>query len=260
MSAVCVSFVSRSRGKGARGCLAAVSTCAIGFLRLRFAALGSFFQYLCRYEGLESNPCADIVLPKKQKSLPLYLSLKQMAQLIELPLQCPLDKKSPAWLPLRDVAILELFYSCGLRLSELVALNVGHLQGQDACLLVRGKGQKERLVPVGDYAFEAISRYLELAQPESREAPLFMNRLKKRLSGRGVQMMLEKYLKLSDLPLHISPHKLRHTFATHMLDAGANLRAIQEMLGHASLASTQIYTHLSPGRLKEVYEQAHPRA
>ncbi len=228
-------------------------------IRLRFAALRSFYEYLMRREGLQATPLAEVSLPRAGQSLPVHLSLRQMEELLALPLRIPADKKSPSWLPYRDAAILELFYSCGMRLSELVALNADSLRPGENCIRVLGKGLKVRLVPVGDYAREAVERYRELAGVQGDE-PLFISRLGRRMSCRSVQLMLDKYLRCSDLPFHISPHKLRHTFATHMLDAGADLRAVQELLGHSSLATTQIYTHVTRIRMKQVYRQAHPRA
>ncbi len=228
-------------------------------IRLRFAALRSFYHYLERYGKVAVNPLAEVVLPKRRHNLPVYLNIKQMEELLRLPLQLPLDKKFPKWVPYRDAAILELFYSCGLRLSELVSLNAGALQDGTDCVRVVGKGRKVRLIPVGEYASDALSKYRAMAQI-SGSMPLFINRFGKRLSGRGIQLMLEKYLRVSDIPFHISPHKLRHTFATHLLDAGADLRSVQELLGHASLSTTQIYTHVTKTRMKEVYTRAHPRA
>ena len=228
-------------------------------IRLRFAALRSFYEYLMRREGLKASPLAEVSLPKASQSLPVHLSLHQMEELLALPLRIPADKKSPAWLPLRDVAILELFYSCGMRLSELVALDADSLRPGENCIRVLGKGRKLRLVPVGDYAREAVERYREMAGVSGSE-PLFISRLGRRMSCRSVQLMLDKYLSCSDLPFHISPHKLRHTFATHLLDAGADLRAVQELLGHSSLATTQIYTHVTKTRMQQVYRQSHPRA
>ena len=228
-------------------------------IRLRFAALRSFYLYLMRREGLSANPLETLALPKARHSLPVHLNLSQMEELLSLPLRTPPDKKSPPWLPLRDAAILELFYSCGMRLSELVSLNADALQDDGDCVRVLGKGRKVRIIPVGEYAREAISRYRELAALEPR-GPLFISRLHRRMSGRSIQLMLDKYLRISSIPFHISPHKLRHTFATHMLDAGADLRSVQELLGHASLSTTQIYTHVTKARLKEAYLRAHPRA
>ena len=188
-----------------------------------------------------------------------HLSLRQMEALLALPLQVPVDKKHPAWIPYRDAAILELFYACGIRLSELVGLNADALRRGDDCIRVLGKGRKVRLVPVGDYAREAVEKYRQLAGIPD-DGPLFISRLGRRMTGRSVQLMLDKYLRLSDIPFHISPHKLRHTFATHLLDAGADLRAVQELLGHSSLSTTQIYTHVTKTRMREVYRRAHPRA
>ena len=228
-------------------------------IRFRFSALRSLYEYLMRREGLSASPLAELSLPTPGQRLPVHLSLPQMEALLALPMQLPPDKKSPAWLPYRDAAILELFYSCGMRLSELVSLNADSLRPGENCLRVLGKGRKVRLIPVGDYAREALERYRDMAVPEGN-GPLFLSRLGRRMSCRSVQLMLDKYLRCSDIPFHISPHKLRHTFATHMLDAGADLRAVQELLGHASLSTTQIYTHVTKARMREVYSQAHPRA
>lgn len=228
-------------------------------IRLRFAALRSLYGYLMRREGVSENPLADVTLPRARHNLPVHLSIGQMEELLALPLRTPADKKSPPWLPYRDAAILELFYSCGIRLSELVALNADALLPGESCVRVLGKGRKERLVPVGGYALEAIGRYRSLACLEPK-GPLFISRLGRRMTGRSVQLMLDKYLRCSDIPFHISPHKLRHTFATHLLDAGADLRAVQELLGHASLSTTQIYTHVTKTRMREAYMKAHPRA
>ena len=228
-------------------------------IRLRFAALRSFYNYLVRYGEVPVSPLADIALPKARHPLPVHLNIKQMEELLSMPFRLPADKKSPPWLPYRDAAILELFYSCGMRLSELVSLNANALQEGDECIRVVGKGRKVRLIPVGDYAREAVRTYREMAGI-SGVSPMFISRLGRRLTGRSIQLMLEKYLRCSDIPIHISPHKLRHTFATHLLDAGADLRAVQELLGHASLSTTQIYTHVTKTRMKEVYRSAHPRA
>ncbi len=228
-------------------------------IRLRFAALRSFYQYLIERHELSHHPLTELSLPKKSKDLPVYLSVAQMESLLNLPLTMELDKKFPAWLRLRDVAILELFYSCGLRLSELVSLQVRDVKSSDGCLRILGKGQKERLVPLGDYAHDALTIYIAEAEL-GEDSPLFLSRLRRRMTGRAIQQMLDKYLLSSDIPFKISPHKLRHSFATHLLDAGADLRSVQELLGHASLSTTQIYTHLTKLRLKTAYNDAHPRA
>lgn len=228
-------------------------------IRLRFSALRSLYSYLRQWEGMENNPLEQVTLPRARHGLPVHLSLRQMEDLLSLPLRLPVDKKSPPWLPYRDAAILELFYSCGIRLSELIGLNSDSLLPGEKCVRVLGKGRKERMVPVGDYALEALDRYRSFVVLKPGD-PLFISRLGRRMTGRSVQLMLDKYLRNSDIPFHISPHKLRHTFATHLLDAGADLRAVQELLGHVSLSTTQIYTHVTKARLKEAYLAAHPRA
>jgi site-specific recombinase XerD len=172
-----------------------------------------------------------------------------------MPLRVDPDKKSPAWLPLRDASILELFYSCGLRISELLALDVKHLDFIGETVRVVGKGSKERIVPIGGPAINAIQRYRQEAAVTS--GPLFLST---RITQQAVDQLLKKYLKRSSIPFAISPHKLRHSFATHLLDAGADLRSVQALLGHASLSTTQIYTHVTKERLKQAYDTAHPRA
>src|SRR5439155_46726 len=160
-------------------------------------------------------------------------------------------------MPLRDIAIMELFYSSGLRLSELAALDVSHFDPYTESVRVIGKGRKERICPVGLPALEAISRYRAAANVHS--GPLFINKLRKRMSTRSIWLVLKRYLRHTSIPISISPHKLRHSFATHMLDRGADLRSVQALLGHASLSTTQIYTHVTVERLKKVYANAHPR-
>lgn len=227
-------------------------------IRLRFAALRSFYKYLTHRQGLAKNPLAEVQLPKAEKKLPVTLSLKQVEDLISVPHKIPLSKQAPAWLPHRDTAILELFYSTGLRLSELTSLNAEQIDSTTDTLRVLGKGSKERLVPVGSYAARAIQKYRQEANVH--EGPLFISKLRKRLSPRAVDQLLKKYLKHSEIPFDITPHKLRHSFATHLLDHGADLRAVQSLLGHASLSTTQIYTAVTKSRLQEAYRNAHPRA
>lgn len=228
-------------------------------IRLRFAALRSFYNYLHTLQEVPVNPLSQLPLPKARHKLPIHLNIKQMDDLLAMPLNLEPDAKSPAWLPYRDAAILELFYSCGLRLSELVALNANSYRPGESCVRIVGKGNKVRVVPVGEYAQNALKRYRSEAGL-SPTGPLFISRLGRRMTGRTIQLMLEKYLRASGIPVHISPHKLRHTFATHLLDAGADLRSVQELLGHASLSTTQIYTHVTKTRMKEAYRAAHPRA
>ena len=214
---------------------------------------------MMRRHGLEASPMTGVSLPRKKKNLPVFLTLNQMLELLELPYKAPVPANAPAWLPYRDAAILELFYSCGMRLSELVGLDVNSVDHRFRGVRVMGKGRKERILPVGAPALAALETYASMACLP-KDSPLFVSRIGTRLSARAVQLMLDKYVKLSSIPFTISPHKIRHTFATHILDAGADLRSVQELLGHASLSTTQIYTHVTRARMAEVYRQAHPRA
>jgi site-specific recombinase XerD len=227
-------------------------------IRLRFAALRSFYKFLVLRRGLARSPVAEVLLPKPERGLPVVLTLSQINELLGMPLRVDPDKKTPVWLPLRDAAILELFYSCGLRISELLALDVKHLDFIGETVRVVGKGSKERIVPIGGPALNAIQRYRQEAAVSS--GPLFLSTRKRRITQQAVDQLLKKYLKRSSIPFAISPHKLRHSFATHLLDAGADLRSVQALLGHASLSTTQIYTHVTTERLKQAYDTAHPRA
>jgi site-specific recombinase XerD len=227
-------------------------------IRLRFAALRSFYKFLVLRRGLGRSPVAEVLLPKPERGLPVILTIAQIDELLGMPLRLTADKKSPPWLPLRDAAILELFYSCGLRISELLALDVKHVDFIGETLRVVGKGSKERMVPVGGPALAAIQRYRQAAAVTS--GPLFLSTRQRRITQQAVDQLLKKYLKHSSIPFGISPHKLRHSFATHLLDAGADLRSVQALLGHASLSTTQIYTHVTKERLKHAYDTAHPRA
>lgn len=231
-------------------------------IRLRFAALRSFYKFLVHRRGMEASPLNDVQLPKTEKKLPVVLTLAQMEQLLEMPRKIELDSRAMPWQVSRDVAIMELFYSSGLRVSELVALDVRDADFLSETLRVIGKGNKERLVPIGSQAMQAIQKYR--SEAKVHEGPLFINKnkdpAKRRLSARSVQMLLKKYLAASDIGFEVTPHKLRHTFATHMLDHGADLRSVQTLLGHASLSTTQIYTHVTKERMREAYDAAHPRA
>ncbi len=227
-------------------------------IRLRFAALRSFYRFLVLRQGLACSPVAVVRLPKPERSLPVVLSISQIDELLGMPLRGEVDRKTPPWLPLRDAAILELFYSCGLRISELLALDVKHLDFMGETVRVSGKGSKERIVPIGGPAINAIQRYRQAAAVAS--GPLFLSTRQRRITQQAVDQLLKKYLKRSSIPFAISPHKLRHSFATHLLDAGADLRSVQALLGHASLSTTQIYTHVTKERLKQAYDTAHPRA
>jgi site-specific recombinase XerD len=227
-------------------------------IRLRFAALRSFYKFLVLRGGLARSPVAEVQLPKPERGLPVVLSIAQIDELLGIPLRLAVDKKGPPWLAVRDAAILELFYSCGLRISELLALDVQDVDFIGDTLRVMGKGSKQRIVPVGGPAISAIQRYRQAAVITS--GPLFLSKLGTRITQQAVDQLLKKYLKHSSIPFAISPHKLRHSFATHLLDAGADLRSVQTLLGHASLSTTQIYTHVTKERLKKAYDDAHPRA
>ncbi len=221
----------------------------------KLSALKSFFRYLVREGYMESNPAAGIASPKKGKKLPQFLDKKKITILLDAPSQDNL-------LGLRDRAIMETLYSGGIRVGELVQLDNNDIDLIAEALKVKGKGKKERIVPVGKPAVNAIKKYLDERGPaaDRNDRAVFLNRAKKRLSTRQVQRIIKKYMKMASLPGHITPHALRHSFATHMLDNGADLRAVQELLGHKSIATTQIYTHITPERLKQVYDKAHPRA
>lgn len=227
-------------------------------IRLRFAALRSFYKYLVLRRGLGRSPVGEVQLPKPERGLPVVLTVSQIDELLNVPLQGDRDPKTPAWLPLRDAAILELFYSCGLRISELLTLDVNHIDFLGESVRVMGKGAKERIIPVGCPALASIQRYRREAGIAS--GPLFLSVRKRRITQQAVDQLLKKYLKRSSIPFAISPHKLRHSFATHLLDAGADLRSVQSLLGHASLSTTQIYTHVTKERLREAYDNSHPRA
>jgi integrase/recombinase XerC len=225
-------------------------------IHLKMSALRSFCKWLVRTEQIKQNPVVGLTLPKKNRKLPKFLTIQQIESLLSAPISGPLSNSLAAW---RDKAILETFYSGGLRIHELVQLNDDDIDMLGEVVRVRGKGKKERLAPLGGPAIETLQKYMELRSRNAR-GPLFVNRFGGRMTARSVQRMLKKYLLAVGLDPSLTPHKLRHSFATHMLDAGADLRSVQELLGHANLSTTQIYTHVTPERLKKVYEKAHPRA
>ncbi len=221
----------------------------------KLACLKSFFKYLTREQVLEANPASGIQTPKRDRRLPSFLETKEVEHLIEA-------AKGEKWETKRDLAILETLYSSGIRVSELVGLNEEDIDLLGNLVKVRGKGKKERIVPLGSCAVKAIKSYMDAAplDLDKRIVPLLINRRKTRLTDRSVRRIILKYARLAALKKGISPHTLRHSFATHLLDRGADLRSVQELLGHAHLSTTQIYTHVSSKRLREAYEQAHPRA
>lgn len=227
-------------------------------IRLHFSALRSFFKWLTRRQGWTVNPLLDVQLPKQEKKLPVVLTLTQITEMLELPMKLEKERAAPVWAGERDAAILELFYSTGMRLSELAGVNVEDVDAYSDTVRVLGKGRKERLLPIGTPAMEAIQRYRVKAGVH--HGPLFLSKLRKRITNQAIADVVDKYWKKSGMPVHVTPHKLRHSFATHLLNNGADLRSVQELLGHASLSTTQIYTHVSTQRMKEVYNAAHPRA
>jgi integrase/recombinase XerC len=231
---------------------------ARSYIRLQFSALRTFYRFLTERKKLGRDPVRELQLPKIEKKLPLVLTRRQIEELLAAPLKIDKNRAAPVWMPLRDTAIMELFYSSGLRLSELAALDVSDVDLYTESVRVFGKGRKERVCPVGLPALEAISRYR--AAGNVHAGPLFINKARKRISPRSVWLILKRYLRHTSIPISISPHKLRHSFATHMLDRGADLRSVQALLGHASLSTTQIYTHVTVERLKKAYAEAHPRA
>jgi integrase/recombinase XerC len=227
----------------------------------KVATLRTFFRYLCREGMLEVNPASLVYSPRVESKLPNHLTIEQMIKFIETP-------ETETVLGKRDRSILELLYASGIRVSELVNLSLTDIDFNNQTLRVKGKGRKERIVPFGDHAKKALQDYLGVrgellteADPEKLDpAAVFMNYQGTRITTRSVGRMIDKYVKLCADIHHISPHSLRHSFATHLLDAGADLRAIQELLGHVRLSTTQQYTHVSMEKLMEVYDKAHPKA
>jgi integrase/recombinase XerC len=225
------------------------------------SGLRAFHRYWLRRGRLARNPFHAIPLPKLEKPLPKFLTEKQVAALLDGPMKLlraeTLDPAT-AW---RDRLVLELLYGGGLRVSELVSLNYGAIDLGTGTARVLGKGRKERICPLGKVAIAALKKFRdEFAQHKGPRDPVLVNAHHGRLDVRSVQKLVKQYLALADLPMDLSPHKLRHSYATHLLNAGADLRAVQELLGHANLATTQIYTHTSVARLREVHAKAHPRA
>jgi len=227
-------------------------------IRLHFSALRSFYKFLTRRHKLAVYPLLAVQMPKVGRPLPVVLTLAQVEELLALPMTLPKEKQAPEWGAARDAAILETFYSTGLRLHELAGIDVEHVDPYNDTITVRGKGRKERLTLLGAHAAKAVQHYRHAAGVH--EGPLFISKLRKRITTQAVGDVLEKYLRKSSIQLRVTPHKLRHSFATHLLNNGADLRSVQELLGHSSLSTTQIYTHVTTDRMKKVYDAAHPRA
>ena len=222
-------------------------------LQRKLSSSRSFFRYLIREGRLQSNPALAVSGPKVAKKLPRPLDVDQLNEMLNQPAREPLD--------IRDLAILELFYSSGLRLAELVSLDLNQLDLRDASLQVVGKGRKTRQLPIGDQAIKAIDRWLEIRDhlANLNETALFVSQRGTRLSPRSVQLRLKRWGLASGTQGKLHPHRLRHSFASHMLESSGDLRAVQELLGHADISTTQIYTHLDFQHLAEVYDNAHPR-
>ena len=226
----------------------------------KLATLRTFFKFLLRAGILKKNPASLVSTPRLEKHVPSFLSIDETFILLEMP-----DVTTLAGL--RDKAIMEILYSSGLRVSELVETNENDIDLNLGIIKVMGKGKKERIVPIGSKAIEALNNYLQSGERKRRlsptsplNLPVFLNQRGGRLTARSVARIINRYIEQCGLLKNISPHSLRHTFATHMLDAGADLRAIQELLGHVSLSTTQKYTHVSIDKLMEVYDKAHPKS
>jgi len=230
-------------------------------LRNHASGIRSFFKYCMSRGFAEGNPFHGVPLPKLAKTLPKFLTESQAKHLLAQPVNLIDTDAAEPFVAWRDRLVLELLYGGGLRVSELVGLNYGDLDLRRMTARVTGKGNKQRLCPIGPNAARCVARFRdEFAADASLDAPVVVNRAGKRLTPRSVQTLLKKYLRMAGLPEDLTPHKLRHSFATHMLDNGADLRCVQELLGHASLSTTQVYTHVTVARLKQVHGQAHPRA
>ncbi len=257
-------------------------------IQLRFSALRSFYRYLAQQRKVTASPIKNLALPKLGKRLPKFLTTEQMADLVGAPATPPgvptaIDPALAELMRKRDAAVLETIYSCGLRISEVCGLRVDDIDWNGGQVRVRGKGSKERLVPIGGPALEAIEAYWAHLKPTpSAGDPAFHSRRYLRhqlrpagepmqayiqgahhpvgITPRDLQLALKQYLAQLKLDYRLTPHKLRHSYATHLLDAGADLRSVQELLGHAHLATTQVYTHVTTDRLKKAYDKAHPRA
>ncbi len=227
-------------------------------MRRKLSTLSSFFRFLCREGHLKNNVVKSIPAPKMQNKLPTFLSVDEMFRLIDLP-------QGNGFLIVRDRAMLELFYNTGLRISELVSTKIGDIDFATQTVKVLGKGNKERLLPFGQKCVQALKNYKKaradkIESTKTNTDSLFLNYRGKGITTRGVRKIIGKYVTSGNFPGKVSPHSIRHSFATHLLDSGADLRSIQELLGHASLSTTQKYTHLTIDKLVETYDQAHPRA
>ena len=225
------------------------------------SGLRTFFKFWLHRGRVRRNPLLNVPLPKLEKRLPKFLTEEQMTLLLAGPQRLLANQTIPAAVAWRDRLVMELLYGGGLRVSELVALNYSAIDFESGTARVLGKGRKERLCPLGRVAMEVLKKCRdEFARDSTPASAVLTNAAGRRLGVREVQLMLKRYLALAGLPMDLTPHKLRHSYATHLLNAGADLRLVQELLGHTQLATTQLYTHVSTARLKEIYAKAHPRA
>lgn len=225
------------------------------------SGLRAFYRYWMRLGKIDRNPFKDVPLPKLEKALPKFLTEAQMLTLLTGPEKLLANETIPPFLAVRDRLVLEVLYGGGLRVSEAVALNYGSVDFDTGSARVLGKGRKERICPLGSAAMTVLKRFRDHhARDAGPAAPVLVTERHGRMTVTEIQRLVKKYLALADLPMDITPHKLRHSYATHLLNAGADLRSVQELLGHASLTTTQIYTHTSVARLKEIHARAHPRA
>ena len=229
---------------------------SVATIARKLAAIRAFFQFLLEEDICQADPTVNLETPKQVKKLPNVLTLAEIERLLSTP-----DQHHPTGL--RDSAMLELLYATGIRVSELVRMNLADINFELACIRCMGKGSKERIIPLGSLAQKTMIRYLEFARPKllknPREQALFLNQRGKRLTRQGFWKIIKQYAKEAGIPKVITPHTFRHSFATHLLENGADLRSVQEMLGHSDISTTQIYTHLTRGHLKEIYTRAHPR-
>ena len=226
-------------------------------LNRKLACLRSYFRFLAREKHIPASPMAEVRSAKNNRMLPSVLNLEDMEQIFEAA-QRRITSDPLNWHYVRDLAIIELFYATGMRLDELVKSNIADYDQENQRMLVTGKGSKQRYVFLNDSAKEALERYLK-CRPKTKCQAIFLNRFSQRFSRRGVEIMLDKVIDEAGIIHHASPHTLRHTFATHMLDGGSDLMTIKELLGHESLSTTQIYTNISRQRMREVYDSSHPR-
>lgn len=235
-------------------------------IRLRFASLRAFYRFLSKRGLRKDNPLTELKMPVREKRLPKFLTEEQIANFLLAPLEewkirkTKKGRKLEYWQALRDAALLETLYSTGVRLSEVVSLSWDDIDFRTKCARVLGKGRKERMVVLGDISIKALENYRDALPTKFQKKTVFLNPQGKKLTPRAVQLLFKKYLRHAGLDASLSPHKMRHSFATHLLDRGADLRSLQELLGHAHLATTQIYTRVTAERLRKAYQSAHPRA